>query len=238
MPPFSCIRSADSHTEGTEVTEPEVQIRPYRASDRAAVRAICCATADRGAPSEGLFPDRELLADLVTRYYTDYEPDSSWVAEDEGTIIGYITGALDTRRAQQILAWRIVPGAVCRSLLRGILFRRQTWRIIAGLPRNLFLMMRRAPLPLAVYPAHLHIDILPNHRGQRVGMRLMEAFLGYAAARVSGVHATVRADNPRACSFFNHVGFAAVGSYEIVLLVEGRNRDVRTTVYGRRLTGA
>ena len=63
-----------------------VNIRLYESRDRAAVRRICCETADNGGPVEGFFRDRELVADLVTRYYTDFEPESCWVAEVAGAM--------------------------------------------------------------------------------------------------------------------------------------------------------
>lgn len=93
----------------------DVVIRPYRASDRAAIRQICNETADRGEPIEGLFGDRELVADLVTKYYTDAESQTSWMAEMEGQVVGYLTGALDTRVYHRALRWRIVPAALPRA---------------------------------------------------------------------------------------------------------------------------
>ena len=77
---------------------PSLLIRVYRPDDRDAVRTVACDTADRGEPVEGFFRDREVFADLLTRYYTDWEPQSLWVAEAEGRVIGYLTGCLDTRR--------------------------------------------------------------------------------------------------------------------------------------------
>src|SRR3989442_159990 len=48
-----------------------MQVRLYEPRDRAAVREICCDTADSGEPVETFFPDREGFADVLTRYYTD-----------------------------------------------------------------------------------------------------------------------------------------------------------------------
>jgi hypothetical protein len=51
----------------------QVVIRPSEQRDREAVREICCDTADGGERVESFFPDREVFADLLTLYYTDYE---------------------------------------------------------------------------------------------------------------------------------------------------------------------
>lgn len=51
-----------------------INIRPYNLKDRAALRTLCCDVADRGGPIENFFPDRDFAADLLTGYYTDYEP--------------------------------------------------------------------------------------------------------------------------------------------------------------------
>ena len=90
-------------------------IRPYRQADRHAVRAIVCDTAERGGPVERFFHDREVFADLLTRYYTDWEPGSLWVAERDAWVVGYLTGCLDTRRYHRVMAWRIIPMAVLRE---------------------------------------------------------------------------------------------------------------------------
>ena len=49
-----------------------IAVRPFEPRDRQAVRVICCDSADRGKPIEDLFPDRDLAADVLTAYYTDY----------------------------------------------------------------------------------------------------------------------------------------------------------------------
>lgn len=125
-------------------------IRPYAAGDREAVRRICCDTADAGHPVESFFSDRELIADLLMNYYTDYEPESVWVAEqaagpvitggpaiaDEpaiaGEMVGSLTGCCDTCRPGTLTRryYGEVVGYLtgCRDTER---FRRiMFWRIV------------------------------------------------------------------------------------------------------------
>src|SRR6059036_2261253 len=75
-------------------------IRGYRRSDREAVRKLCCATGFLGAPIDPVFQDRELFADFLTTYYTDQEPESSFVLEVDGEIRGYLLGSRKPLRHQ------------------------------------------------------------------------------------------------------------------------------------------
>ena len=62
-------------------------IRPYRAEDREAVRQICRTTAYRNRGSDAVFEDGEVFADYWTRYYTDYEPESCLIVEEDGEVV-------------------------------------------------------------------------------------------------------------------------------------------------------
>src|SRR5712691_9735899 len=68
-------------------------IRSYRSSDRAAVRELCCQTGFLGVPIDPVYEDRQLFADFLTTYYTDHEPESSFVLEVDGEIRGYLLGS-------------------------------------------------------------------------------------------------------------------------------------------------
>src|SRR5205823_12397049 len=72
---------------------PQYSIRSYQASDRGAVRKLCCETGFLGDPIDPVFQDRELFADFLTTYYTDHEPESSFVLEIDGKIRGYLLGS-------------------------------------------------------------------------------------------------------------------------------------------------
>ena len=68
-------------------------IRGYRASDREAVRKLCCETGFLGEPIDPVYQDRELFADFLTTYYTDHEPESCFLLEVDGEISGYLLGS-------------------------------------------------------------------------------------------------------------------------------------------------
>ena len=81
----------------------EIKIRKFKASDRAALREINYNTALLGDPAEKFFDDREIFTDALTRYFTDYEPQSCFVAESGKEIAGYLIGAKDTCVAGSVL---------------------------------------------------------------------------------------------------------------------------------------
>ena len=71
-----------------------IHIRPYSHGDRESIRHICCETGFSGDPVDLLFQDRDVFADFLTRYYTDWEPESTFILEDDGQVVGYLTGCL------------------------------------------------------------------------------------------------------------------------------------------------
>ena len=203
-----------------------INVRRYEPRDRVAVREICCDTADGGEPVEQFFPDREVFADVLTRYYTDFAPEASWVAEQDGRVIGYLTGCYDTRRFLRTMAARIVPVAVLKALAHGSLWHR-------FVRQNLHLPASQRRQLLANYPALFHLNLRVDHRGQGTGRQLLEKFREQACqAGVTGILAGVSETNAAGRKFFERAGFVAVSR-------EARFRTADqpafTILYGLRL---
>ena len=90
-------------------------IRPYRAEDRPVLRAICADTGFLGKPIDPVFEDRELFADYLTSYYTDREPESSFVCELDGEVKGYVMGSRFPKK-KDAYEKRMLPRLVARGL--------------------------------------------------------------------------------------------------------------------------
>ena len=211
-------------------------IRPYQPRDRSAVRTLACDTADRGKPVESFFADRAFAADILTRYYTDQEPQASWIAEDGDRVIGYLTGCLNSRRCRRAMVWRVAPAAVLSSLCHRALWSSKTWRLIVAAVRTGLAGGFHRAIPLDTYPAHLHVNVREPFRAQQVGKRLVERFLAQTVeADVHGVHVSVRSDNASACRFFQRLGFAEVSRHPVVFPDGNVYRLHDTIIYGKRL---
>jgi ribosomal protein S18 acetylase RimI-like enzyme len=188
----------------------EFGIRAYEPADRESIRRICFETGYMGEPIDWLWPDRESFADLVTRYYTDLEPESILVATQGGRVVGYLTGCVDTERTRGAAAREIR-----RLLRRGALlapgFAAFLGRVLVDVVRD-----RGAPdeaLFDARWPAHLHIDFLPEARGRGLGRRIMDRwFERLRSLGVRGVHLGTFAENLSAIRFFEACGMARHGA--------------------------
>jgi GNAT superfamily N-acetyltransferase len=214
----------------------DLQIRAYEPRDRAAVRRICADTADGGQPVERFFPDREVIADLVTNYYVDFEPQSAWVVDKGDGVVGYLTGCLDTKRFKRVMIWRIGPKLFFKALVRGVFWHPQTLRLFRA-NIGLWLTGGHAAHPLVRdYPAHLHINLQDGFRGHGIGQDLVKTFCDYVVeAGVHGVHANVSADNPRACHFFEQLGFIEVYREPRMRKPDGSGAIQYTIMYARSL---
>lgn len=213
-----------------------LQIRPYEPRDREGLRQICCDTADAGKPVENFFPDREVFADLLTDYYTEFEPESTFVADNGSEVAGYTTGCLDTKHFLHIMKRRIVPMIFFKALVRGTLWHPQTIKLLRA---NLGLWLKsghRTGPTLDDYPAHLHVNVRQGFRGQRVGERLVEMFCERArAAGVRGVHAGVSAENTRARHFFAELGFKELHREPRLRKPDGSGAILYTILYGKKI---
>jgi GNAT superfamily N-acetyltransferase len=191
-----------------------ITIRRYRAADRDSVRALAFATGFMGDPADWYWRDAHSFAEIWTAYYTDREPESTWIAEEQGAVVGYLTGCVDSRRAPSPRA------AITRQLVRRqLLFRPGTagffWRSIADTVRSPH--VPSGELSDARWPSHLHTNLLRTARGRGAGRRLMEAWLDQLRGLGSpGCHLGTLAENRDAIAFFERMGFARHGAPVLV----------------------
>ncbi|MCX6644843.1 MAG: GNAT family N-acetyltransferase [bacterium] len=185
-----------------------VTVRNFKSSDRDAVREIACDTADRGNPVDNFLNDREIAADLLTRYYTDFEPESAWVAEMGGAIPGYIIGSVRPKFYDAITILRIYPSAFIRALFRNPQTRADIWSLASPALNAVFSEKGITAKILRNFPAHLHINLRPESRGNHIGRKLVEKFEDHVIkSGLTGIHARVREDNAGGRHFFESLGY-------------------------------
>lgn len=195
-----------------------VIIRPFEVKDLQEIRVICCDVADKGDPIDQIFIHRNLAADLLTGYYMDFEPESTFVAEHEGKIVGYIQGSLDNRRYGLAMFFIVVPMALIKALKGGVFFDRSFWIVAGAMFRNWPRLFSWRKKSFHHHQGHIHLGIVKAFRHQQVGQALLAKFLSHAREHGAGeVTASVHDGNAAACRFFERNGFEVVESYPMVM---------------------
>ncbi|HSH39755.1 MAG TPA: hypothetical protein VK993_13340 [Chthoniobacterales bacterium] len=156
------------------MTKEGFTIRSYRASDREAVRRLCCETGFLGEPIDPVYEDRELFADFLTTYYTDHEPESSFVVEINGELRGYLLGCRKPLLNQLYSFYQNICLS-SRAILRYGRYNEASRRFIRWLVMNGW---REVPASPRRTP-HFHINLLPDARKVATTRALFSAYFGY-----------------------------------------------------------
>jgi ribosomal protein S18 acetylase RimI-like enzyme len=214
---------------------PDLSVRPYQATDRAAVQRIAADTAFFGAPVEAFLNDRRLFGDAFYAYYTDVEPEHAWVACADGEVAGFLMGCVDTAQRQRRWIGQILPRVVWRALCGRYVVGKHTWRYAVAFLGALL----RGELPhanWAVYPAHLHINVDARWRRIGLGQRLIEAYLRQLCMlQVSGVHLETTNLNEAACRLYTRMGFRLLDARPTRIWAHWVTRAVENRCYGLQL---
>lgn len=192
--------------------EPAYTIRSFRPSDRAAVRRLCCQTGFLGEPIDPVYEDHELFADFLTTYYTDHEPQSSFVLEVDGELKGYLLGSRKPL-VNQLYSFQQNIVLFIRALLRCPRYNEPSRRFIRWVVMNGWREVPAAPRRTP----HFHINLLPEARKISTTRALMSAYLSYlyrcGEKRVYGQIVTF--ESRRGEKMFERYGFRVMNRTEI-----------------------
>jgi len=214
-----------------------INIRPYKAGDRSALRTLCCDVADRGGPIENFFPDRDVAADMLTKYYTDFEPRSTFVADLDGRLVGYINGCVDNRRYGLVMFWMLMPMLLIKAFKRGLFFSPQIHQLIRGALKNWRRIFVWRKSSFHSHQGHLHIGIDGNFRGQQVGRNLVKTLSEYAATSgIVELAASVHDANKNAASFFEAQGFTVRERNPMILIRDGKEEHYHSLLYVKTIS--
>lgn len=186
------------------------RIRPFRAGDEPALAEICLKTGDGGADATGIFADDELWAAVFVLPYVARHPDLAFVVEtDDGRLAGYVVGTPDTRAFEEWFAEKWWPRFEARWPRPEREVTRQDGTLVYAYGR------RPGAEPYGDdYPAHLHIDLLPELQGHGWGRRLIDTLTGALRERgVSGLHLVAGLENSGAIAFYTRLGFTPLDSH-------------------------
>ncbi|MFL6206062.1 MAG: GNAT family N-acetyltransferase [Acidimicrobiales bacterium] len=185
-----------------------LRIRPYEPSDLEQLYEICLRTGAAGEDATDLVGERRLFGEVYAAPSGVLEPEHALVLDrGDGSAVGYVLGALDTRSFE----------ATCEREWWPTLRQRHPVGSGANDLDELLIAIihhpRLAGDEADAYPSHLHIDLLPEAQGRGWGRRLMaamEELLG--AGGSSGLHLGTSVRNERAISFYRRLGYDELGS--------------------------
>lgn len=206
----------------------EFLTRPYEPRDRDAIRALCCDTGLLGEPIDRVFSDRKLFADFLTSYYTDWEPESTWVGEVDGRVVGYLT-ACKRWNLNKLWSIAIVPKLALHATLQFLRGRYNAsdrkflrWMIFNG--------WRETPVT-PKQSAHFHFNAHKEHRRlnmmRDLMMTMFEELQGAGVARVYGQMATF--ENKRSDKLFEYMGWKVIDKKRITKYSDILDKDIYMT---------
>ena len=186
-----------------------MKIRPYESRDFEDVRFVCL---NSEGPNDDPQETRHFILTTYCDYYLECEPETCFVLTDASDrAVGYIICAVDYDGFWQTFTARYLP------------------RIPVTDPRHRDYAMASADLQPKYkkrYPAHSHIDILPDYQRKGFGSRLVNTLLSrLEELGVPGVMLTVGAANTVGRSFYEKYGF---------VFLEENNGDAAYGIAARR----
>jgi ribosomal protein S18 acetylase RimI-like enzyme len=215
-----------------------VEARPFVEADRAALRDLF-ARAGASAPGASLWGHLESEAAVYLYPYLDLAPGSLFVATDRGTLVGYLTGCLDSSTFPS--EEERITAAFRRYRLA---LRPATALFLArALADGTLTALRRQPTAGDFtdrrWPSHLHINVAPEARGTGAAAQLMGRWFDQLEQAGSpGCHLQTLVENTRAVRFFTRMGFVPHGLTPVVPGVRdgGRRLHQQTMVRSRART--
>lgn len=192
------------------------ELRPYRPADRAAVYEICVRTADAGADATGQYSSDELMPDIYAGPYLEYAPELATLVVDGAgeseRVLGYIIAAADTHDFVRWYREHWLPRFAERYAPAG-----EPASVVSAAERSVISAGLHPTEPpaaeLAEFPAHLHINLLPETQGQGLGRTLIATlFAQLRALNVPGVHLGYEPRNGGAAAFYTRLGFRPLPS--------------------------
>lgn len=176
-------------------------IRPVSQADLDALYEICLRTGDAGEDATHLYSDPRLLGEIYVGPYVVLDSGLGFTVEVDGRLGGYVLGTPDTRRFEDECEERWWPR-----------LRRRYPDPPSAPDEHLVAIIHhppRVPDGVAIrFPAHLHIDLLPQCQGRGLGRQLIDHILTeFEASGAGGVHLGVDRRNRRAIGFYERLGF-------------------------------
>lgn len=214
-----------------------IKIRECSLDDLTAIVDICYKTGFMGEDltGSGRFNDRTLFSYLFCLYYPLYEIDNCFIAFDDtkNKIIGYILGSRNTIEQEKRFMRKMVPKVALRMCAYTIFFYPESFRAVLLFMKNLELKDIEKTVYIE-YPAHLHMNILPEYQKRGVGSMLLDTFENHMSNKgVSGIHIWTSNKNVKAIPFYSKHGYEII--YERENKVWNGIEEYRDVIFGKKI---
>jgi ribosomal protein S18 acetylase RimI-like enzyme len=179
-----------------------------RATDDAAAARVCVLTGATGKDATGRYSTDTLLPDIYLNPYLEHDRDLAIAIDDGDSVVGYVVATDNTARFVDWYSEYWLPRLRAAYPADSTTPVAELQVIRDGLDPSRMLIPE-----LTEYPAHLHIDLLPQLQGQGFGRRLIDGIVALLSERgVPGVFVQVDPQNTGALAFYRRLGFEALPS--------------------------
>jgi len=166
-------------------------IRKYKKSDRSQVEFIHFETFFLGKSVGTIAKDHKRF-DKEISYYLDKEPESCFVIEYKGKVVGYLLGCLDDKKHDESILSIFIEGfgRFLQLPFMNNLDRRFWWSRIKSFFYTIVGKSEEVKFKPPKDAGHLHINFLSYVRGKGNWTKLLKAFFKYAKSKkVKLIHA-------------------------------------------------
>ncbi len=169
-----------------------LKIRKYEDKDFDGVRFACLNSEGGGGPEDL----QKFVLCTFCDYYIENEPENCFVLDDDGKAVGYVICAENYDRYKKIFDEKYLP----KTEKFGE--EKYNWAL-----RSTDLQQKHKER----YPAHLHIDLLPEYQRKGFGGKLINALFEHLKSKnICGVMLTTGKTNETACNFYKKYGFELI----------------------------
>lgn len=185
-------------------------IRNYTKSDLQYLYGICLKTGDSGKDASGIYKNPSLLGDYYAAPYAEIHPELTFILEKDSLPIGYILGTNNSIEFREKTEKIWFPALREKYPYPDDINKSKDSEIIR--------LIHKGYIPkkeLVSFPAHLHIDILPEGQGIGMGKKLVFTFIDkLKEQKTPALHLEVGKTNKGAIKFYEKAGFKIIFEYE------------------------
>lgn len=174
-----------------------VTVRKYEPRDYEDVQFACL---NSEGPATDPIQTQKFVLITFCKYYIEKEPENCFVLDDDGKAVGYVICAENYDKFKPVFDAEYLTQTLEMPP------HRYEWASTAYVLQEKY---------KDIYPAHLHIDILPEYHRKGYGGLLINALFDHLRSKgIKGVMLTAGAQNFTGIGFYKKYGFELVEQWE------------------------